>query len=293
MRGPLKIAAAPITWGVSEVPGWGRQLDAGRVLAEIARAGLVATELGPHGFLPEDPAELKARLAAHGLALVGGFVPAVLHRAEVQDEELARIEACARSLADAGAEVLVLAARTGAPGYDVSRTPTEAEWETLRRGVAATLEIGRRHGLVVAVHPHVGTLIEKEREIRRLLESTEAPLCLDTGHLTVAGVDPLRLAREAAGRIAHVHLKDVDSALAAQVRSGGLGYHEAVRRGLYRRLGEGDVDVAGVVEILREQGYDGWYVLEQDLVIEGDGDGDRPLENALHSVRFLSRWMAA
>jgi inosose dehydratase len=85
----------------------------------------------------------------------------------------------------------------------------------------------------------------------------------------------------------------VDSALAAQVRSGGLGYHEAVRRGLYRPLGEGDVDVAGVVEILREQGYDGWYVLEQDLVIEGDGDGARPLENALHSVRFLRRWTAA
>jgi inosose dehydratase len=292
VRGSLKIAAAPITWGVSEVPGWGRQLDAGRVLAEIARAGLVATELGPHGFLPEDPAELKARLAAHGLALVGGFVPAVLHRAEVQDEELARVEADVRTLADAGAQVLVLAARTGAPGYDAGRTPTEAEWETLRRGVAATLEIGRRHGLVVAVHPHVGTLIEKGPEIRRLLESTEAFLCLDTGHLTVAEVDPLQIARTAAGRIAHVHLKDVDGALAAQVRSGRLGYHEAVRGGLYRPLGEGDVDVAGVVEILREQGYDGWYVLEQDLVIEGDGDGARPLKNALHSVRFLSRWMA-
>ncbi|MGH7543447.1 MAG: TIM barrel protein [Gemmatimonadota bacterium] len=293
MRGPLKIAAAPITWGVSEVPGWGHQLDAGLVLSEIARAGLVATELGPHGFLPEDPAELKARLAAHGLVLVGGFVPAVLHVSRVQGEELARIEAGARTLADAGAEVLVLAARTGTQGYDAGRTPTAAEWETLGRGIAAALEIGSRHGVTVAVHPHHGTLIEREAEIVRLLESTAAFLCLDTGHLTVAEVDPLRVARAAAGRIAHVHLKDVDSALAAQVRSGGLGYHEAVRRGLYRPLGEGDVDVAGVVEILSEQGYDGWYVLEQDLVIEGDGDGARPLENALHSVRFLRRWMAA
>jgi inosose dehydratase len=209
------------------------------------------------------------------------------------DEELARVEAAARTLADAGAGVLVLAARTGAAGYDAARAPTEAEWEALVGGVAAILEIGRRHGLMVAVHPHVGTLIEREPEIRRLLESTEASLCLDTGHLTVAGVDPLRIARGAAGRIAHVHLKDVDRTLAAEIRCGGLGYHEAVRRGLYRPLGEGDVDVAGVVEILREQGYDGWYVLEQDLVIEGDGDGARPLENALHSVRFLRRWMAA
>ena len=238
-------------------------------------------------------AKLKARLAAHGLALVGGFVPAVLHRPGILDEELTRVEAGARTLAAAGGEVLVLAARTAEPGYDASRSPTSAEWETLARGIAATLEIGRTHGLVVAVHPHVGTLIEREPEIRRLLESTKAALCLDTGHLTVAGVDPLRVARDAAGRIAHVHLKDVDGTLAARVRSGELGYHDAVRRGLYRPLGEGNVDVAAVVEILREQGYEGWYVLEQDLVIEGDGDGGRPLENALHSVRFLRRWMAA
>jgi len=293
VKDTLKIAAAPITWGVSEVPGWGRQLDAGRVLSEIARAGLVATELGPSGFLPEDPTELKARLSAHGLALVAGFVPAVLHRSEVQGEELARIEAAARTLAEAGAEVLVLAAGTGAHGYDAGRAPTAAEWRTLGRGVAAVLGIGRRHGLAVAVHPHVGTLIEKEPEIRRLLESTDASICLDTGHLTVAGADPVGVARVATGRIAHVHLKDVNRELAERVRGGALGYHEAVRRGLYRPLGEGDVDVAGVVEILREQGYDGWYVLEQDLVIEADGDGARPLENALHSVRFLRRWMAA
>lgn len=278
---------------MSEVPGWGRQLDADRVLSEIARAGLVATELGPRGFLPEEPAELKARLAAHGLVLVGGFVPAVLHRLELLEEELARVEAEARTLAAMGAGVLVLAARTAESGYDASRAPAAAEWETLTRGIAATLEIGRRHGLVVAVHPHIGTLIEGEPEIRRLLESTAAALCLDTGHLRVAGVDPLRVARAAAGRIAHVHLKDVDGVLAARVRGGELGYHEAVRQGLYRPLGEGDVDVTSVVEILREQGYDGWYVLEQDLVIEGDGDGDRPLENALRSVRFLRRWMAA
>jgi inosose dehydratase len=275
------------------VPGWGRQLDAGRVLSEIARAGLVATELGPQGFLPEDPATLEARLAAHGLALVGGFVPAVLHRPKILDEELARVEAGARTLASAGAEVLVLAARAPESGYDAARAPTPAEWESLARGIAATLEIGRTHGLVVAVHPHVGTLIEREPEIRRLLESTAASLCLDTGHLTVAGVDPLRVARAAAGRIAHVHLKDVDGALAARVRTGDLGYHEAVRRGLYRPLGQGDVDVAAVVEILRAQGYDGWYVLEQDLVIEDEGDRGIPLENALQSVRFLSRWMAA
>lgn len=293
MKAPLKLAAAPITWGVSEVPGWGRQLDAGRVLSEIARAGLFATELGPAGFLPEDPAELEARLAAHGLALVGGFVPAILHRPELLDEELARVEAEARTLADAGAGVLVLAARNAESGYEASRAPTEAEWETLARGLTATLEIGRRHGLVVAVHPHVGTMIEGEPEIRRLLESTEAALCLDTGHLTVAGVDPLRIARSATGRIAHVHLKDVDGELAARVHRGELGYHDAIRLGLYRPLGEGEVDIAGVVEILGEQGYDGWYVLEQDLVIEGDADGARPLENALHSMRFLRPWMAA
>ena len=281
----IKLAGAPITWGVCEVPGWGRQLDRDQVLAEIAAAGLTATELGPRGFLPDDPSELRRQLARHRLGLVAGFVPAVLHVESRLAAELAAVEDSARTLA--GAEVLVLAAETGDVGYESSRALGDAEWETLRRGIAGVEEIGRRHGLVVAFHPHYGTLIEREPEIRRLLRSTSVPLCLDTGHLMVAGADPVEIARGALGRIAHVHLKDVDAAMAARVRAGEIGYRDAVSHGLYRPLGDGDVDIVGIVRLLLDSGYDGWFVIEQDLVIDGDGPHAAPLDSALRSVRFI------
>lgn len=289
----LKLAAAPISWGVSEVPGWGRQLDPDRVLAEISSAGLTATELGPRGFLPDDPAAIRARLAAHGLQLAAGFVPAVLHRTPVQAEQLVKVEESARTLAGAGADVLVLAARIGAAGYDASFLPSTSEWKSLQGGIAAAQEIGRRHGLTVAFHPHYGTVVEREDQVRRLLATTDVPLCLDTGHLMVAGVDPVTVARAARGRVAHVHLKDVDAALAERVRSCELGYRDAVRQGLYRPLGEGDVDLETLLDLLRDHGYAGWYVLEQDLVIDPDGDGALPLENVRHSVGFLRGLIAA
>jgi inosose dehydratase len=289
----VKLAAAPISWGVSEVPGWGAQLDPDRVLSEIAEAGLSATELGPHGFLPPEPAAIRARLGAWGLALVGGFVPAVLHRAAERSAALGHLRESAALLADAGATVLVLAAPTGEAGYDAPYRPDAVAWEVLRGGIAEALEIGARRELVVAFHPHYGTVVEREVDVRRLLESTDVPLCLDTGHLLVAGADPLAIAREAGTRVAHVHLKDVDAALAARVRAREVGYRDAVRAGLYRPLGEGDLDVGGLLEILRGQGYDGWHVLEQDLVLDADDDPGRPLANVRASVGFLRSLVAA
>jgi inosose dehydratase len=292
-NGP-RLAGAPITWGVSEVPGWGRQLDRDRVLSEIAGAGFAATELGPPGFMPADPREIRRCLVTHGLELVGGFVPVVLHRDEIQSGELAAVESSARSLADAGGDVLILAATGGAgAGYEAAHALDDAEWETLARGIARAEAIGRSHGLRVTLHPHYGTVVGDDREIHRLLESTGVALCLDTGHVTVAGADPVAIARVANGRIGHVHLKDVSAELAVRVREGTLGYREAVRQGLYRPLGEGDVDLVALLALLRAAGYGGWYVVEQDVVIDPDRGDEKPLENALRSRRFLEEVMPA
>lgn len=289
----MRIAGAPITWGVCEVPGWGLQLEPDLVLQEIARAGLTATELGPRGFLATEPVATRAQLASHGLTLVAGFVPAVLHRASTLDAQLQGVEESARTLAGAGAEILVLAAETGSMGYESSLALDDDEWETFRRGVAAVEQIGKRHGLIVALHPHYGTLIESDAQVRRLLETTSVPLCLDTGHLLVGGADPFQIAKLAAGRIAHVHLKDVDASMARRVRAGEIGYRDAVRDGLYRPLGEGSAKIESIVRLLTSSGYAGWYVIEQDLVIGAHIDASGPLENATRSVQFLQRVAAA
>jgi inosose dehydratase len=293
---PLRLAGAPITWGVCEVPGWGCQLAAERVLREVAGLGLQAVELGPRGFLPDDPGEVARTLRRHDLRLAAGFVPAVLHRPEYRSAALHTVDGAARTLAAAGAEILVLAAElgNGAGGYDRSAELSEGEWGALLDGLDQVRNVVGERGLRVALHPHYGTAVERRAHVERVLAESDIELCLDTGHLLVGGADPVEVARAADGRIRHVHFKDVNAALAERVRAGVLGYRDAVARGLYRPLGEGDVDVAGVVSLLRAAGYAGWYVLEQDIVLEEEpAEGEGPAHMAARSVSYLNRVMQA
>jgi inosose dehydratase len=247
-------------------------MEAERVLGEAARLGLTAVEAGPEGFLPEDPEAMADLLSGYGLELVGGFVPVVLHRQEARDTELASVESQARHFAAAGAGVLVIAATTGEEGYEESAELEDSEWDELFATLAMVEEIGAGQGLSVVLHPHYGTQIESPEQVQRFLDGCDTGLCLDTGHSMVGGGDPARLAESAAARIRHVHLKDVDRDLAGRVISGTLPYERAVRDGLYMPLGDGDVDVRRVLDALDEAGYDGWYVLEQDIMLAADPD---------------------
>jgi inosose dehydratase len=281
-----RVAGAPISWGVCEVPGWGYQMEAERVLDEAAGLGLTAVEAGPEGFLPEDPEEMAGVLSDHDLELVGGFVPAVLHRPNERDSQLASVERQARLFAAAGAGVLVLAAATGEEAYGESAGLEDHEWDELFATIAMVEEIGARHGLTVVLHPHYGTEIESPEHVHRLLERCETGLCLDTGHSMVGGGDPITLTESAAERIRHVHLKDVDRDLAGRVASGTLPYEQAVREGLYRPLGDGDVDIRRVLDVLDGAGYDGWYVLEQDIMLDED-PGSGPTAEVGRSLAYL------
>ncbi|MEK8145677.1 TIM barrel protein [Streptomyces sp. M10(2022)] len=250
-------------------------MSAGRVLTEMAQAGLTATEFGPGGFLPYDPGARSALLAQHGLAAVGGFVPVVLH-----DPGRDPLPEVRRALAGFGpARTLVLAATTGADGYDKRPDLTDREWASLLANLDRIAAHAAGEGITTVLHPHVGTMVEGPEEVERVLVGSDIPLCLDTGHLLAAGNDPVALARRAPDRIAHVHLKDVDAAMAAGVRAGDLTYTDAVRTGLYRPLGLGDVDIAAITAALDRVGYTGWYVLEQDTVLTAEpapGEGRWP-----------------
>jgi inosose dehydratase len=250
----VNIAGAPISWGVCEVPGWGHQLPADRVLREMRQLGLAATEFGPEGYLN------ATVCAGHGLTAAGAFVPVVLHESGSD----AAIDEAIIKLTGTDA-VLVLAAATGRDGYDGRPSLDEAGWGTLLANLDRAAERAATQGFATTLHPHVGTMIERTDEVRRALEGSRVDLCLDTGHLLIGGTDPAELAREYPDRVGHVHLKDVDAALAKRVRTGELGYTDAVKNGLYRPLGDGDVDIAGVVSALGD--FTGWYVLEQDTIL--------------------------
>ena len=284
----MKLAAAPISWGVCEVPNWGLQLAPDRVLGDMRALGVHATEAGPPGFLPVDPAAARALLDSYGLRLVGGFVTAVLHESVRRADELASVKRQAKWLAAGGAELVVLAPALPQTGYSGTAELSDPAWRALFEGIDRVAEIANATGLGVAVHPHWGTAIERPQHIERFLQETAHELCLDTGHIALGGADPLKVARDAGARVRHVHLKDVDGPLAARVRAGSLSYNDAVRAGLFRPLGEGAARIEDVLGELRKVGYTGWYVLEQDVMLDRE-PAPRPPEWIARSTAYARK----
>jgi inosose dehydratase len=273
---------------VCEVPGWGHQLAPERVLTEMGELGLAATELGPDGFLPSDPVAAAELLARHGMSAVGGFVPVLLF--DERTDPLPAVELALRHFTAAGATTLVLAAASGGTGYDARPELDDDQWKTMLANLDRLRDLAGDHGIVATLHPHVGTMVETRTEVERVLEGSGIDLTLDTGHLLVGGTDPAALAAEATDRIRHAHLKDVSAGTAERVRAGELTYHEGVRQGLYRPLGQGDVDIAGIVRGLESAGYRGWYVMEQDAVLADEPvEGAGPSADVRASLEFLEQ----
>ena len=280
-----RVAAAPISWGVCEVPGWGHQLPPERVLSEMRDIGVAATEFGPEGFLPNQPQAKAELLAAYHLKAVGGFVPVVLH--DPGHDPLPEVDRALDGFVAAGAGVLVLAAATGQQGYDSRPDLDETGWKTVLSNLDRLAGHAADRGVAATLHPHVGTMIENRDEVHRVLDGCGVPLCLDTGHLLIGGTDPVALTREAPDRIAHTHLKDVDAALAARVQGGDMTYTDAVRDGIYRPLGQGDIGIAAIITTLEDHGYTGWYVMEQDTILAAEQTGDGPAGDVRTSIDYL------
>lgn len=261
-----RVAAAPISWGICEVPGWGEVMPSDRVLGEMRELGIPATELGAPGFLPEQAGDLNMLLAGYGLAMIGGFVPLVLHDPAQRADALRRATEVAQLFQAAGATRFVTAL---VQDYDWS-TPVPldaAGMAIVGEGLREVDAICAAHGLTQVLHPHVGTVVETAADVALALEHTDVQWCLDTGHLQIGGVDPVAFAREHGDRVGHVHLKDVDVATSDRVLSGELTLVEGVQAGMFRSLGEGDVAIDEAVLALEAGGYRGWYVLEQDTAL--------------------------
>jgi inosose dehydratase len=281
-----RIAGAPISWGLCEVPGWGHQLTPQRVLSEMQDLGLVATEFGPPGFLEAEADSRVAQLAGYGLAAVGGFHVAVLH--DPGHDPVPGVDAFIDECLAAEAGMVVLAAGTGQAGYDGRPELDETGWATLLANLDRVAEHAASRGVEASLHPHMGTMVETGPETLRVVAGSRIGLCVDTGHLAAAGADPGEIVAADPARVRHVHLKDVDSALAAQVVAGSLTFADAVREGLFVPLGTGSVDVSGIVDTLEESGYRGWYVLEQDVMLPGEPDGDGPVADVRQCLSYLT-----
>lgn len=286
----IRIANAPCSWGTLEFAGFGTQtIGADQMLDELRDTGYTGTELGDWGYLPTGPAALRTALGARGLTMVGAFVPVAFrdparHAAgEAEALRVARLLAAVVDAGDGTRPLVILADENGSDPVRTARAGRitaaeglpEAEWPTFADGVERVARAVRDEtGLHVAFHPHCAGFVETPAEIARLLDLTDPALVgivFDTGHFLCGsgGADP---ATVQAGlerywpRVRHVHFKDCHPAIAAQARAEGWDYHTAVRNGIFCELGQGAVDFLAARDWLRGRGYDGWIVVEQDML---------------------------
>ena len=289
MRSPRathRLAISPVCWGISDIPGWGHQLDPERVLSEAAAVGEGVITAGPTGFLPDRSDQAKRLIKRHRLGVVAGQVDSILHHHDMRGAELAHIDGHAQWLSALGAETLVLSAipqRAGGAEHGI--VLSNAEWAHLLHSIGSVQHVCSRHKLRLAVQPRFGSTIQGPEDIERLLVGSEAGICLDLGHLLLAGADPIEILELAAGRIQHVQLNDLDSELADEVREKGHDYGDAVSLGLFKPLGEGSGRVDRVVEALRGSKYRGWYILRQETRLATADD--RPLGRVSRSLEYL------
>ena len=283
-----RVAGAPISWGVCEVPGWGVELPVERVLGEMQELGLTATELGSDGYLPTEPEALREVCAGFDLEMIGGFVPLVLHDPDQREATLDAAERAAALMGGAGGSLFITSMVTTfdwAPRIEVDA----AAWDHAAAMLSEVEEIVAGHGMRQAIHPHLGTMIERPEDVKNVLDRTEVGWTFDMGHLMIGGYDPVEFLADARDRVVHVHLKDVLLDKAAPVFAGEQSIMEGVQNGMFCPMGDGDVPVAEVVTELERTGYDGWYVLEQDAAITGaePAPGEGPKLDVLRSIEYL------
>ena len=292
----MKVANAPVSWGVSEATG-GAQPPPELFLSEVASCGYQGVELGPIGYLERDPAALRRSLGRHGLALVGAFCPVTLHDRSRRAEALATADELIALLGACGAGMLVLAdagdadreAIAGRVPADRSGGLTDEQWDIFAEGANEVARRAQAHGLATSFHPHAATYVETPAEIDALLaraDPTLLGLCLDTGHVVYGGGDPVELVRRHAGRISHVHLKDVRRPVLDRIRATVGSFADAVASGVFAPLGAGDVDLADTIGALG-QSYGGWFVVEQDRVVAAGDTSDVSRSDAARSIRYL------
>jgi inosose dehydratase len=293
----LRVANAPCSWGALEFNWAGSRPPFAQVLDEMASTGYIGTELGQWGFMPTEPDALRSELGERGLSLVGAFVPV---RLTVEDDYQSGVDEAVRvgGLLAASAGSTPFVVLSDATARDPERTRIagrvrpedrldDKSWDTVARGANRIANaVKEATGLRTVFHHHCATFVETPHEIDELLSRTDPSLlglCLDTGHCAFGGGDPVKTLERWRDRVWHVHLKDCDPAVKAQSARESWDYQQSVGHGVFCELGKGSVDFRAVLSLLRSTGYDGWLVVEQDVL----ASMGTPAESAARNRAYL------
>lgn len=289
----IRIGNAPCSWGVEFAddprnPAWQSVLD------DCKSAGYKGIELGPVGFLPEDPSELADALGQRDLTLIGGVVFRAFHDKDKWDDVMDGAVRTCKSLVAHGAKHLVLIDSISPRRAPTAGRPAEAEqmdqaeWAEYASRFETICKIGtQEYGLDVSIHPHAGGFMDFEPEVERLLQDIDADLlkiCLDTGHSHYAGFDPVAFMKRHMDRITYVHFKDIDPKVKANVVANRINFYDACGQGIFCNLGDGETDFPAVRQLLLDNGYEGWCTVEQDCDPEGDTS---PVNDAIANRTYL------
>ena len=289
----IRIGNAPCSWGV-EFSNDPRNPTWQTVLQECAGAGYKGIELGPIGFMPEDPEILGPALAANDLTLIGGVVFRPFHDVSQWEEVMDASMRTCKALVAQGAQHLVLI-----DSISPRRAPTagrakeaeqmdKAEWSAFRDRIAAVARMGSEdYGLTVGIHAHAAGFIDFEPELEHLLDEVDEKilkLCFDTGHHSYAGFDPVAFMQKHIARISYMHFKDIDPKVKANVIANRIGFYDACGQGIFCNLGKGDVDFPAVRKVLLDNGFKGWCTVEQDCDPSLDV---RPMDDAKANREYL------
>lgn len=289
----IEIGNAPCSWGV-EFANDPRNPTWRKVLEDCAEAGYRGIELGPVGFMPEDPTILGEALDEFGLTLIGGVIFRPYHDPDAWEDVLDATHRTARALKAHGAEHLVII-----DSISPRRAPTagradealqmdKAEWTGFRDRIVESARIGAEdYGLTVGIHAHAAGFMDFEPELIRLLDEVDEGLlkiCFDTGHHSYAGFDPVAFMQKYVSRISYMHFKDIDPKVKADVIANRTGFYEACGQGIFCNLGQGDVDFEAVRKVLLDANFEGWCTVEQDCDPTLDV---RPIDDARANRAYL------
>jgi inosose dehydratase len=292
---PIKIANAPVSWGIYEFEDIEPNYPYTQVLDEIVETGYTGLEFGPWGYLPTDPNILRGELDKRNLTLLSSFVPVKLVDAESHGEAEAFALKVGKLLAAMGAQYVVLADANGTVPELVQQCgkrsgvylPDES-WDVVAKGVnQIARKIKDDLGLDTVFHHHCAGYIETPDEVRILMDRTDSDLvglCLDAGHWHYGGGDAVECIQEFGERVRYLHLKDCSSEIAAQARADDLDYFQVTEAGVFCPLGKGEVDFPAIIAEMEKLAYDGWAIVEQDILTD---DLDAPKKFAQQNRDYL------
>lgn len=288
----VKLGIAPIAWTNDDLPDLGGGNTFEQCVSEMALAGFTGSEVG--NKYPKDPDILKKALELRGIEICNQWFSGFLLTKpfeEVEKEfraQLAFLKAMGAGIIGVSEQSHSVQGQQDTPIFGHKYCMDDAEWDVFCKGLNRLGKIAAdEYGICLTYHHHMGTVVQDEDEVERMMEETDAKyvsLLFDTGHFKYCGADPLKMVQKYAGRIKHVHLKDIRPEVVEKVKKEDLSFLEGVRQGTFTIPGDGCIDFEPIFRVLEENGYEGYMVVEA----EQDPARANPLEYAIRARKYIS-----